>query len=54
MDWIISRYAKYNIRYNCFSHIVIIESKIPVKDFIRLRKEIKSLNIYVKDIIVIG
>lgn len=54
MDWIIRKYGKYNIHYNGFSNKIIIESKIPVKEFIKLKKELESLNIKIKDIEVIN
>lgn len=54
MNFILDKYNKYNIHFNQFSKNLIIKSKIPVKDFIKLRKEIETLNIYIKDIIVIG
>ena len=50
MNLIIDRYEKYNIRYNSFSNKIIIESKIPVSVFIKLKMELEALNIKVRDI----
>lgn len=50
MDWILNKYERYNIHYNHFANKIIIESKIPVKVFIKLKKELESLNIKIKDI----
>ena len=50
MNLIIDKYEKYNIRYNSFSNKIIIESKIPVSIFIKIKMELKALNIKVRDI----
>ena len=50
MNLIIDKYEKYNIRYNSFSNKIIIESKIPVSVFIKLKMELEALNIIVRDI----
>lgn len=50
MDLIIRKYKKYNIRYNSFSNKIIIESKIPVKVFVKLKNDLEALNIKVRDI----
>lgn len=50
MNWIIRKYERYNIHYNHFANKIIIESKIPVSIFIKLKMELEALNIKVRDI----
>ncbi len=52
MKYILEKYKKYDLSYNFRKGILYINKKMPVKDFVQLKKDIRTKNIYLSNIII--
>ena len=51
---IIEKYKKYGLEYRAISNILKIYKPIPVKEFVKLKRDIKNTGIELNNIIVEG
>lgn len=51
---VMSLYKKYILWYNAMDNVLVIEKPIPVKEFVRLKGDIKIAGVKLNNIIVRG